>query len=131
MKPNLPGRRGRHRGGEDDRLAARPGFFEVVTSISSNPRTRIDCRTGVAGAKIALPPCVAWTMQNPPSASHPVTVAPSTEHIQGVSERNVTGRPELAVATTDPVAPVNTTGAGPNAMLCAVAAAPARTTVNV
>ena len=54
--------------------------------------------TGVAGAQLELPGCVAVMEQVPAFSTE--TVAPLTVHREGVLELKLTGSPELALADT-------------------------------
>ena len=54
--------------------------------------------TGVAGEKLLLPAWVAWIVHCPVVRS--VAVEPESAHTEGVVEAKLTGRFELALATS-------------------------------
>ena len=64
---------------------------------------------------MALPAWLAAIVQVP--AATPVTVEPETVQMVVVSELNVTGSPELAVALSVPVPPTVSVGAAPNVIV--------------
>ncbi len=69
-----------------------------------------------------MPAWFAATMQVPMALA--LTVLPVTLQIAGVVELNVTGRPELAVATSVPVPPKARLGKGPKLIVWLASAAP-------
>jgi len=72
--------------------------------------------TGVAGAQLLLPDCVAWIVQVPTETS--VTVDPDTVHTGAVCELKLTARPEVAVALTGKAAvPNGSLGSAPKVMV--------------
>ena len=77
-----------------------PPGHEVVVIVSEPPAafTVKLWVTGVAAGYVALPACVAWMVQAPAAIN--VAVVPLTVHTPVVCELKLTGRPELAVATS-------------------------------
>jgi hypothetical protein len=73
------------------------------------------CVTSGAALNVALPAWSAAIVHVP--AATPVTTLPETVQIVGVSELNVTARPELAVAVTVPVPPTVNVVAAPNVIV--------------
>src|SRR5665213_334435 len=81
-------------GGDDMRAIS-----GVVTLMVCIPREIVKERSiGTAAANVALPDCVARTVQRPTLRSW--MVVPPTKHDCGVRLWNATGRPELAAALT-------------------------------
>src|SRR5688572_21423110 len=87
-------------------------------AIDWKPFTAKDCTASGAASQSTSPACAAWRKQLPGASAVTVRFGFDTEQIDGVRLVNDTGRPELAVATTESISVTLRPSRGAKLIVC-------------